>query len=162
MAPSTLPKKYHRYWRQPWRFRARHSRGFKTWLRRHQYLAPHFTLSDASGAPRNPLGTDVPSGLVKKAQRHAFRLEILRHRLGDHPMPILSWYRNPRHNASVGGVSNSQHLRAVATDFTNEFINSIGRARFDREANKIFSKGGFGHYPSGSAHTDSRGFRARW
>jgi hypothetical protein len=32
----------------------------------------------------------------------------------------------------------------------------------DRAADKVYARGGFGTYPSGSRHTDSRGSQARW
>jgi len=160
--PNGLPRRWRRHWREPWRLRARRAWRFRRWLRRHGYLSPNFTQAEASGKGRNRLGSDVPASMLRRAQRHAFRLERLRHALGDRPVKIISWYRNPRHNRAVGGASLSQHMRAVATDHPRAWVESVGRTRFEREANRLFAKGGFGRYPSGSAHTDSRGWRARW
>jgi hypothetical protein len=160
--PRGLPNRWRRHWRDPWRWQARRAWRFKRWLRRNGYLSPNFTQAEASGATRNRYGTDVPVFMLKQAQRHAFRLERLRHRLGDQPISILSWYRNPRHNDDVGGATRSQHMRALATDHSSAWIAKVGRDRFIREAGRIFAKGGVGLYPSGSGHTDSRGWRARW
>lgn len=160
--PSFVANRHVKHWRRPWTFRARRAWRFKRTLRRHGYLSPNFSKSEASGAGRHPLGTDVPANLMKNAQRQAFNLERLRHALGDQPISILSWYRNPRHNDAVDGATQSQHMKATATDHSKNWIATVGRARFDREADRIFAKGGVGHYPSGSAHTDSRGFKARW
>lgn len=161
-APRSLPKKWHNYWRHPWYKRARESKGFKAWLLEHGYLSPHFRISEAGGQDRNPLGTPLPRSLYANAQRQAFRLERLRHRLGDRPIQILSWYRNSRHNADVGGASRSRHMQGDATDFTRAFVDSVGAARFDRLCEWLYEHDGFGTYPSGSRHTDTRGFRARW
>lgn len=162
MAPSTLPRRYVKYWEHPWWRRSRLSWGFRRWLLGHGFLTPHFAIREAGGQGRHPLGTALPKSMYRRAQVHAFRLERLRHRTGDRPVRILSWYRNPAHNEAVGGVSNSQHLNGIATDFSSNYVASVGRSRFDKICNWIWKLGGFGHYPSGSAHTDSRGYRARW
>jgi uncharacterized protein YcbK (DUF882 family) len=46
-------------------------------------------------------------------------LEELRARLG-RPVPIVSGYRCPPHNADVGGASNSQHMYAAAADLPDK------------------------------------------
>lgn len=43
------------------------------------------------------------------------RLELLRAALG-RPIPIVSGYRCPVHNARVGGAKDSQHVYAAAAD----------------------------------------------
>ena len=53
-------------------------------------------------------------------------------------------------------------MQADATDFDVSFVDSFGPGKFDKAADKIYARGGFGTYPSGSRHTDSRGSRARW
>jgi uncharacterized protein YcbK (DUF882 family) len=104
----------------------------------------------------------VPPALRANAQRHAFNLERLRHELGDKPLPTLSWYRTPAWNDVVGGAVNSRHLQADATDFTTQTVSSFGTSRFEAASEKVFAKGAYGRYASGSRHGDSRGFRARW
>ena len=54
-------------------------------------------------------------GTVKLSARLVERLEALRARRGA-PVLITSGYRCPRHNAAVGGVENSRHMRGTAAD----------------------------------------------
>jgi uncharacterized protein YcbK (DUF882 family) len=42
--------------------------------------------------------------------------ELLRARCGEHPILILSAYRTPAHNASIGGAPLSQHVQGRALD----------------------------------------------
>lgn len=155
--PKGLPKKYERHWRQPWTARARNSRGFRSWLESHGYLSPNFTKAEA----RCKDGTHVPDSLNKRARNHAFNLERLRHRLGDKPIPITSWYRTPAHNRRVGGAAKSKHKDAIATDHPRQWVDQ-GRKRILGHADVVFRNGGLGIYPGGSIHMDTRGFRARW
>ena len=160
--PKSLPRKWHWHWNHPWTKKAAKAWGFRRWLRRHGRLSPNFTLQEASGARRHPLGTKVPWGLRRRAQSHAFQLERLRHALGDRSIKIGSWYRNPAHNKAVGGARFSRHMRADATDIFKDTVDGFGAANFDRIAESVFAQGGFGTYPSGSRHVDTRGLRARW
>lgn len=147
-----------RFWKRPWLRAARRSYKFKRLLLQHGYLSPHFTLADAKCHD----GTPVPSSLRHDAQRHAFNLERFRHQVGDHPLGVLSWFRTVAYNTRIGGASGSMHIRAIATDFTSQLINAIGRSRFFSVADRVFANGGVGTYPSGSGHLDSRGYRSRW
>lgn len=158
MMPSWIKPKHRDYWKRPWtvpvsRFRAI---GFKRALRARGYLSPHYELREA--ACKDAARTPVPRRMRPRAQRHAFRLEQLRHELGDRPLPVLSWYRTPAHNVAVGGASRSKHMKAIATDFDRAVLPS----GFDAAADRIFADGGFGQYPGGNRHVDSRAGRARW
>lgn len=153
-----IPAKYRDHWRRPWTRKAKFSPGFRLWLHRHKRLSPHFTYADAACKD----GTPVPRRLRTLARNHAFNLERFRHEVGDVEIVPISWYRTKRYNAAVGGASKSQHPRAVATDFSRGTVERVGRTRWDRAAEKVFKRGGVGKYPSGSAHLDSRGVRARW
>jgi hypothetical protein len=150
------------YWRKPWTvpLDPRKAAPFKANLRRHGYLSPHFKLSEA--ACHDPAQTPVPKSKRVNAQHHAFKLERLRHRLGDVPLRILSWFRTRPWNQSQGGASDSRHLYADGTDFDSGTVAQIGTSRFDAACEEEFENGGFGRYPSGSRHVDSRGSRARW
>ena len=156
--PDNLPKKFHNKWASPWKPWARNSPSFRKWLDAHGYITPNFRWSEAKCKD----GTAVPQSLKRNAIRHAWNLERFRHRLGDRSLSIMSWYRHPDYNRRIGGASQSRHMQADATDYGRESVNAIGRARFFREANVVFKNGGVGDYPAGSAHTDSRGWRARW
>ena len=156
--PSKLPKKYRYHWNHPWRRKAKYNLGFRRWLGKHGYLSPNFTLAEA----RCKDGTSVPRHLRPLARNHAFNLEKLRHKIGDRPIRIISWYRSPSYNARIGGARYSQHMRANATDHSREWVESVGRTRVMTAANQVWRKGGVGTYPAGSVHFDSRGWWARW
>jgi hypothetical protein len=138
--------------------------GFRRWLQRHGYLTPHFTLAEAASKD----GTSIPRSMIRSARNHAFNLEQMRHATGDKSIPIISWYRSPAHNAAVGGASGSLHMRAVATDHprswsaTVRYGGRVGEAACDALAGRFFANGGYGDYPSGAVHFDSRGYRSRW
>lgn len=106
--------------------------------------------------------TQPPTALNRRARDHAFNLERLRHRLGDLPIAVISWYRTPAHNERVGGARVSKHIDAVATDHPREWVDRVGRSAVMRHGGVVFRNGGLGVYPSGSVHFDSRGARARW
>ena len=156
--PANLPARYRNKWDQPWKPWARLSPGFRKWLDQNGYITPHFRWEEAKCKD----GTHVPASLRGNAVRHAWQLERFRHRLGDKSIPVLSWYRSPSYNRKIGGASKSQHMNALATDFSTQVINRIGRGKFFAEAEKVWKTGGVGKYPSGSGHTDTRGWRARW
>lgn len=150
--------RFRRWWKEPWRFRARHSRKFKKFCWNNGFVAPHWTRAEWASKD----GTAVPGSLRPKAQKQGFRLEQLRHALGDKPLSGLSYYRSPAHNAAVGGASQSRHMSADATDFSVETVASFGRDRFLKIANRLYVNGGIGIYPGGNVHLDSRGYRSRW
>jgi GH25 family lysozyme M1 (1,4-beta-N-acetylmuramidase) len=158
--PKWLPQQYWGFWQKPWTEKARRSQGFRNLLWEHGYASPHFSRDETRS--HDPARTPVPNNLVSNAQRQAFYLEILRHELGDKALAILSWYRTPAWNKAVGGASQSRHMQADATDFDVAFVDSFGPGRFDSVADRVYKNGGFGTYPSGSRHVDSRGSKARW
>lgn len=146
---------FRRYWREPWTFRARHSRSFRRFCWGQGYVSPHYTRPEWASKD----GVPVPKSLMKNAQRQAFRLEQLRHALGDKPLPGLSFYRSPAHNAAVGGASESRHMQADATDFDTS---QVARPGFKAAVNRIWRNNGIGEYPGGNLHTDARPWSARW
>ena len=80
------------------------------------------------------------------------RLDILRETYG-HPIYVSCGYLCPRHNAEVGGVYNSQHVRGTAADIYvdgnyEQFYNFVYNSRlFD----------GLGYYPTQEfVHVDIR------
>lgn len=149
---------YRHMWKNPYGRLAQRSRKFKRFCWKHGFVSPNFTRDEWASKD----GTAVPISLRDNAQRQAFKCERLRHTLGDNPIGALSYYRSPAHNAAVGGASNSRHMQADACDWSVETINRFGRSKFEAAINKIWLNDGIGHYPSGSAHTDARGYRARW
>jgi zinc D-Ala-D-Ala carboxypeptidase len=53
------------------------------------------------------------------ALRTMWKLEALRHALGDHPLLVISAFRNRSCNASAGGTPDSQHLYGLAADLVS-------------------------------------------
>lgn len=158
--PKGLAVSHRGLWDRPWDKKARNNSKFNKWLRDNGYLTPNFRINEA----RCKDGTSVASStrLLLSAQRHAWNLERLRHRLGDRPIPILSWFRTAAYNKRIGGASKSKHVEAIATDHTREWANSIGRQKLIAAGERVFKNGGMGIYPAGSFHFDSRPGRARW
>lgn len=150
--PRGLPEKWADHWRRPWLPKARRNIAFRHWLGRHGYLTPHFTKAEAASKDGRP----IPRLLRPAARNHAFRLERLRHELGDKPLPILSWYRSPAHNAAVGGARHSKHMAAIAVDLDDGWVDANGgQARLTELARDLGFKG-VGVYPGGNMHFDSR------
>lgn len=156
ITPPQVPDKYRWHYNHAWTPKARNSPGFRRWLARHGMLSPHFSLAEAASRD----GQAIPRSMRYAARNHAFRMEVLRHRLGDVAIPINSWYRSPQRNREVGGASKSLHMKAIACDIGREFC--ARHPSFDTIASTVFSNGGFGTYPGGARHVDSRGWRARW
>lgn len=70
---------------------------------------PHFSASELM-CPCCGVGADKMSpNMLRMA-------EEIREENGDKPMIVSSAYRCPKHNAEVGGVSNSHHLYGQAMD----------------------------------------------
>lgn len=160
--PKWLERGHRDFWDRPWTVPTdpRKASKFKADLRAHGFLSPNFRISEA--ACHDPANTPVPKRLLPRAQRHAFNLERARHKLGDVSLTILSWFRTRAWNDAQGGASESRHLFADGTDFDVATVQRIGTSRFDRVMEEVFEDGGYGRYPSGSRHADSRGSRARW
>ena len=102
-----------------------------------------------------------------EALRSQVNLARGRHKLKPTGISVLSWARSYEHNLAVGGAGNSQHLYFDACDISLQEIQRLcpwngGHNDFDKIANNIFHSGGFGTYPGGNRHVDSRGYRARW
>ena len=154
--PSWLPKRYAWHWQNAWTTRASRHPGFRHTLAKHKMLSPHFSYAEANSKD----GVAIPRQMRARARNLAFRLEQLRHELGDIPIPITSWYRSPARNRAVGGAAKSKHMEAIAVDIPVEFVKR--HLNFDQTADRIFREGGFGQYPAGARHVDVRGSRARW
>lgn len=86
-----------------------------------------------------------------------FKLEELRHELGDLPVSITSGYRCLIHNKDVGGAENSQHLLGTAADIK---VKGKTPQEIAAAAEKV-GFGGIGIYSSW-VHVDVREGKARW
>jgi hypothetical protein len=130
-----------------------------------------FTWGEAKAKSWYPI---LPSRLKAPVERHAKNLERLRdeitkarrkHGLAPTGIHILSWVRSPLKNRAIGGASQSRHMSGDATDISREEVARLcpwNPREFDAIANRVFANGGFGQYPGGSRHVDSRGYRSRW
>lgn len=86
---------------------------------------------------------------------HIERLEELRSKI-KLPLLILSAYRCPQYNKSIGGAKESQHSFGTATDIV---VPQITPYKLHALCVDIFD--GVGLYDT-FVHVDSRGFEARW
>lgn len=82
-------------------------------------LAPHFAASEL-GAD-NP---DIPDVAVANLRATATWLEAARTVLGV-PLVVTSGYRDPTHNAAVGGASDSDHMTGLAADFVPQGLTKL-------------------------------------
>ena len=77
-------------------------------------LTPHFMLSEFLNLGKHPNNLPTPQVLFNLKYGCQYLLEPARREVG--PILINSGFRNPRVNALVGGVRNSQHLLGQAAD----------------------------------------------
>ena len=110
-------------------------------------------------------GCKMPEEVLSNAKLLAIQLQLIR----DHfnaPIRINSAYRCPDHNHSIGGVPNSQHVKAKASDITikgytpSEVAFGIEEMLLD-ECIEGFYIGGIGQYNT-FTHIDIRDKKARW
>lgn len=102
-------------------------------------------------------GAGLGGGKVGKAEvkenvrRMAYKLEAVRKKAGNAPITINSGFRSIKHNSSVGGASNSQHMYGIAADI-------VISGKSVAQANTIARTSGFsGIIKYGSFnHVDSR------
>lgn len=80
-------------------------------------LTEHFYLSEIVATQHRHINNDLPEAFMPNARRLAATLERVRLILGA-PVLISSGYRCAALNKAVGGSHNSDHLKALAADFT--------------------------------------------
>lgn len=86
------------------------------------------------------------------------RLNAVRSRFGK-PIIVNSGYRSPEHNAKVGGVPNSQHVKGTAADIRPEDLKDL--PELQKICDEMNPHGGVGYYDT-FCHVDVRGEKARW
>jgi len=154
------------YARKPYLTAARLSPALRKWCDRHGYITPHFTWKSYACTD----GTRVPDHLRGNAIRLHWKLELMRHRMGDVSMTVDGPYRTLRKNRAVGGAGNSRHTYADAADFFSVQVDrwvrqsSTLRSRSDvlKIADRTFYNGGVGNETSGTLHVDARGYKSRF
>ena len=116
----------------------------------------NFTWAEATkNGTRIPVDKSVVQGILKIADV----MQEVRAHLGDRPITINSWYRDPVTNRRVGGASRSRHLVGDAVDFR---VSGISPHDVNRRLEAWWgSRGGLAS-ASSFTHIDARGYRARW
>ena len=113
------------------------------------FKAAEFASKDGKPSPYGPM--NVKPELVEF-------LNQLRLRFG-YALIVNSGYRSPEHNAAVGGVPNSQHVKGLAADIRPQDPKQLDALW--ALADDMNETGGCGRYDS-FVHVDRRGYRARW
>jgi uncharacterized protein YcbK (DUF882 family) len=107
-------------------------------------------------------GAEMPAAVKTNIKKLAQNLEVIRSYF-NLPIKINSGWRSEAHNAKIGGVKNSAHVKGNAADIVikgktaAEVQNGI---ELLIKAGKI-SEGGVGKYPN-FTHYDIREKKARW
>lgn len=107
-------------------------------------------------------GSEMPYDVFLNVQKLANQLQVLRDYLSK-SIKVNSGYRSPKHNKSIGGVKNSQHVLGKAADIVVKGIKPQELAviveRLIDEGEML--QGGIGIYNT-FLHYDIRKTRARW
>ncbi|MDJ1136427.1 D-Ala-D-Ala carboxypeptidase family metallohydrolase [Streptomyces iconiensis] len=120
----------------------------------------HFTFSEL-----NDCNSDWSGGAVSAAQakssalRTMWKLEALRHALGDKPITVTSGFRSKACNDQVGGAPSSRHLYGDAADLGAgpHSLCTLAKAARDRGFHGILGPGYPGH--DDHTHLDHRASR---
>ena len=118
----------------------------------------NFSWAEATkNGARIPQNADVVNNIRKIANA----MEEVRVRLGNRPVIVTSWYRDPITNLSVGGVSDSRHIIGDAVDF---YVEDLSSQQVVQKLDSWWgSQGGLAaSIPRGFTHIDARGYYARW
>ncbi len=116
----------------------------------------HFTWAEATkNGSRIPVNRSVTYGIIRIARV----MEEVRDRLGDRPIRVNSWYRDPATNRAIGGALYSRHMSGDAIDFVVIGVSSY--TVYSRLNRWWGSRGGLAS-SSIFTHIDARGHRARW
>jgi uncharacterized protein YcbK (DUF882 family) len=110
----------------------------------------------------------VPPELLNNAKEVLTNLQVLRDACGK-SITIMSGYRSPERNETVGGATKSQHMSGNACDIKVKDMDPKDVAALIEKLIKEgkMKQGGLGIYPratiaEGWVHYDTRGVRARW
>jgi hypothetical protein len=112
-------------------------------------------VNETTGRYRKP----VDAAVVYNILRMAPVLQEIRHKLGDKPLIINSWYRDPATNRAVGGASRSRHMVGDAVDFR---VSGMTPWQVYHDLNSWWGNRGGLAAGKGFTHLDGRGYEARW
>ncbi len=107
----------------------------------------------------------IPDKLLDASRELLRNLQVIRDACGK-SIKIISGYRSPERNESVGGAKKSQHMEGNAADIQisgmkpKEMYDLVEKLIKDKK----IKEGGLGVYPreGGWIHYDIRGTKARW
>ena len=105
----------------------------------------------------------IPTGnILENVHELANNLQALRDHLGK-PIRIISAYRCPEYNKSIGGAEKSQHMYGKASDIKVKDMEpaDVHKAILSLISQGKMKQGGVGLYET-FVHYDIRGTRARW
>ena len=132
--------------------------GFRSTFYLSEPIIPNgnFTWAEATkNGNRIPVSRDIVYGIIRVARI----MEEVRSRLGNRPIRVNSWYRDPATNRAGGGARYSRHLSGDAIDFV--VIGVHAYTVYDRLNSWWGSQGGLAS-SSIFTHIDTRGYYARW
>lgn len=137
--------------------------GVGAWLkfrqRMNNRLSKNFNFSEFASKD----GAEPTPDVLENLRKLTRNLEVIREHFGNVPIKINSGWRSQAHNAKIGGVKNSQHVKGKAADIV---IKGFTPRQIAAELEKLIaakkiSQGGIGVYPN-FLHYDIRGKKARW
>jgi len=107
-------------------------------------------------------GSSMPDEVLRNIELLSEQLQIIRDYTGL-SITINSGYRSPEHNKSIGGVSNSQHVKGKAADIVIDGMKPSDTYALIEYLNDkgLIKIGGLGHYNT-FTHVDIREKKARW
>ncbi|MEU0576606.1 D-Ala-D-Ala carboxypeptidase family metallohydrolase [Streptomyces griseoincarnatus] len=120
----------------------------------------HFDYSELNRCNSTWSGGAVSAATAKaNALRTMWKLEALRHALGDQPIRVTSGFRSQSCNSAVGGASNSRHLYGDAADLGAgpHSLCTLAKQARNHGFNGILGPGYPGH--NDHTHVDHRGSR---
>lgn len=116
----------------------------------------HFSWAEATkNGTRIPTDKSIVDGIIKIA--HV--MEEVREYLGNRPITINSWYRDPASNRKAGGASRSRHMSGDAVDFV---VQGISPPEVHKRIEPWWGNRGGVASASCFTHIDARGYKARW
>ncbi|MEU4269040.1 D-Ala-D-Ala carboxypeptidase family metallohydrolase [Streptomyces sp. NPDC026092] len=119
----------------------------------------HFTYAELNKCNGDFSGGAVSAATARSnALRAMWKLEALRHALGDVPISVSSGFRSHACNAAVGGASDSRHLYGDGIDLTGSpSLCTLAKQARNHGFNGILGPGYPGH--GDHAHVDTRASR---
>ena len=155
-------RRWKSWWLRPWTVPLDPDRAvaYKRKLRQHGRYSTHITIAEWKSHPDRCGCPVTASPYPRRTQKLAFKVERVRHRLGDVPIRNLSAYRSPCHERCIGGAF-GYHPRGQAVDPVKPsgMSTSTWNAPWLRE----FGSGGIGMQRTTGVirHVDT-GPRRRW